>query len=481
MPVTSIFAAYVAALFYARDLAPYGLNNDAAEEALRGLYLIAQGRFEAVTLILGNSAETLYLYLEGAASLLFGPSTLTIQAISWIFALSCLALTARVTQRMAAGTPAWLPLMVGGSSLWLFHFARSGLRTIAAPFFLMAFALALDCVERDRKQAARALLCGGILGLGLYGYTSSRAIVIAFVGYALYRLWREKDDPRQAIRCYGLILVGILAVSIPNLAELIETPDDVLLRGAYVAPAHFSDAAANIGWSAIFPLYYPAEYQVIWGPHFQSDGVSLGFLAAGFRPISIALALLAVFGWWRSRYSPMAVLLAAAWVAVTVTVGLGGPSPTRLLVLFPVFVVFASSGLAALLRGRPKRSLAVYACLTLLAVFHFGQYMGRAGPLSRGYGGNATMIGKAARKTAATGKNVICVVQADANVVRYLTYGYEKHVTVVEFYRRPPVENELPPPQKDGVLIVENASKYRELITSLRSRGAEVEVAGGPI
>jgi hypothetical protein len=480
LQIGAILAVYTAALFYARDRIPYGLNNDAAEEALRGLYLIAQGRFEPITLILGNSAETLYLYLEAAVSLLFGPSTLAIQAVSWVFALGCLALTARVTQRLVAGTPAWIPLLVGGSSLWLFHFARSGLRTITAPLFLIAFVLALDLAERNRKAVGRALFCGAILGLSLYGYTSARAIVIAFACYAGVRLWLEKDDRRSALRCYGLIAAGLLVVSIPNLMALIDAPDDFLLRGSYVAPGSLRDIAINIGWSAVFPVYFPAKFYAVWGSRVYMDGVSLGFLAAGFRPVSFALFLLAAFGWWLSRGSRAAMIMAATWVAVILTVGIGGPSPTRLLILFPVVVAFASAGLSWILRSIPKLSVVAAVGLVALAAFDFTQYMRRAAPLSQAYGGRATVIGQAARQAAAAGKNVLCVVQSDANVVRYMTYGYEKQVTLVEFYRRPAVASEIPLMANDTLLLIEDSPRFRELITSLRERDAEVMLPRGP-
>jgi len=44
------------------------MNNDVAEEALRGLYLVEGRHIEPMTFAVGNSAETLYLYLVGAAA-----------------------------------------------------------------------------------------------------------------------------------------------------------------------------------------------------------------------------------------------------------------------------------------------------------------------------------------------------------------------------------------------------------------------------
>ena len=88
--IVAIFAAYLAALIYARDRIPAGLHNDVAEEALRGLYLVEGRHFEVMTFSVGNSAETLYLYLVGVAAQLLGPTTLAIQLPSWAFALACI-------------------------------------------------------------------------------------------------------------------------------------------------------------------------------------------------------------------------------------------------------------------------------------------------------------------------------------------------------------------------------------------------------
>jgi hypothetical protein len=57
----AILAVWAAVLVYARDQVPPGLNNDATQEALRGIRLVEEHHWEVVTASLGNSAETLYL------------------------------------------------------------------------------------------------------------------------------------------------------------------------------------------------------------------------------------------------------------------------------------------------------------------------------------------------------------------------------------------------------------------------------------
>src|SRR5579863_9364672 len=79
MAVAAIFAAYAAILLYSHGRVPNALNNDVAEEALRGVYLVNGHHFEVITFSVGNSAETLYLYLEGLMAWILGPTVLSIQ------------------------------------------------------------------------------------------------------------------------------------------------------------------------------------------------------------------------------------------------------------------------------------------------------------------------------------------------------------------------------------------------------------------
>jgi hypothetical protein len=207
--VAAILSIYIATLVFWRDRVPNGLFSDAAQEALRGLYLVEGGHFEVITSSFGNSAETLYLYIVGGLASLLGPSTLAVQLPAWLFALACVWLIWKLTECISETIPPWVPVLTAVSSLWLFHYARSGLRAIAAPFFLVAFALLLDGAERD-TDSKRNAVCGVVLGLSIYSYTACRVLPIAFIAYAAFRLWTQpekqkvSDDPVLRHRGMGL-------------------------------------------------------------------------------------------------------------------------------------------------------------------------------------------------------------------------------------------------------------------------------------
>jgi hypothetical protein len=159
--------------------------------------------------------------------------------------LACIWLIWKLVERIADSIPPWIPVLTAACSLWLFHYARSGLRAICSPFFLAAFTLLLDRAERRPNDRAAGLLCGAVLGLSIYGYTSNRALAIAFVGYAAFRLIRQWKTEVRLARLYSTIALGALVVSIPNLLFFLRQPRDFLFRGSYVLRGGMSDWAVN--------------------------------------------------------------------------------------------------------------------------------------------------------------------------------------------------------------------------------------------
>jgi hypothetical protein len=361
-----ILLVYAAGLLYQRRSVPPGMNNDVAEEALRGLYLVEGHHFEAMTFAVGNSAETLFLYLTGAVAQVLGPTTLAIQIVSWLFGLACVWLIWKLVERITDTVPAWIPLLGAGGSLWLFHYSRSGLRAITAPFFLAAFALLLDQAERRSGDRRVALLCGAVMGLSLYGYTSSRAIPLAFLVYAALRLIRESARRAALIRRYAMIVAGAAIASIPNLILFLQHPKEFLSRGDYVLAGSTMDYAVNLLWSALLPLYYPDNYRHIQFPHYRSDGVAAGLVSAGHNPVQIVIGIAFVIGLARvGRYlgKPVAVFLICTWIVAILALGITGPSATRMLILVPVYLVFAALGFGWVLETRPQLRMAVLALL----------------------------------------------------------------------------------------------------------------------
>lgn len=135
--------AYMTLLLYRYRTVPDGLVNDTAEEGLRGVLLVEGRRFEVLTFVLGNSAETLWLYVVGLSAKLLGPSVLAIVVPSALAAVATAVLVTLVARVLDPETPWLTPFLLAAGSPWLFHYGRSGLRAISAPLFLALVALLL--------------------------------------------------------------------------------------------------------------------------------------------------------------------------------------------------------------------------------------------------------------------------------------------------------------------------------------------------
>ena len=472
--IAAIFAAYLAMLICAHGRVPPALNNDVAEEGLRAVYLVQGHHLEVMTFAVGFSAETLYLYLVGGMIQLFGRTVLSIQLVSWLFALACLWLVRHLVACLTDTIPAWIPVLTGASSIWLFHYAMAGLRAISAPVFVGAFALLLDRVERGGTRRI-AFLCGAVLGLSIYAYTSARVLPVAFVLYAALRLVRSWRDKAVLFRRYGVIILGTLVVSIPNTVLLIQRPRDFLSRGSYVARGTAADMATNAFWSILFPFHYPDFYRHTLTYTFSFDAVCAGLTLTGVNPIHWVMAVAMLIGLWQGRpYAgqPVMAFLLATWVAAMAVLGWTGPSLTRLLILWPVYMVLAALGVGFLIDR--WRWLRIPVLLLILFVGGSDAYRYVSGEgrspqeYSLSFNTAATAIGERARTLESHGERVLCVISRDASVVKYLA-GEAGLLGIVEFYNRPFVPSELPLDNfRPTIVLIEDYPTFRSFTDRIR-------------
>jgi Dolichyl-phosphate-mannose-protein mannosyltransferase len=465
--ISTIFGAYIAALAYAHGRVPPGLNNDVAEEALRGIYLVQGKHFEVLTLAIGNSAETLYLYVLGFATQLFGTTALAIQIASSLAALALVWLVWKLVARVQDGTPAWMPVLLASCSIWLFHYACSGLRAISAPVFTALFALLLDRVERQPPDRRSQLICGGVLGLSIYAYTSTRVLPIAFVAYAVFRLIATRNGRITSLRRYAAVAAGAFLVSIPNLIFAIHQPREFLSRGNYVFLGSFADRVANTIWTILLPFYYPDSYRHVHGKGFDFDGVGAGLTSTGQSPIHIVYAIGLAIGLWQIKRwigQPVIVFLIAVWITAVLSLGIAGPSPTRMLILLPGYLVFAALGFGWLVTSRPTLTIPVLLLILWAGIGDGYWYLagkGRTPEYSLCFNPAATAIGETAASMSAQGQRVLSIVSRDANVVNYLTHDVADRTKTVEFYGRPIEPSQIPLDQfHPNALLIENNAAF---------------------
>lgn len=413
---------YAGALAARREIVPSGLNNDVAEEALRGMALLGSGRFEPITTVIGNSAETLYLYLEALSVALLSPTTLALQALSGVCGILCIVFLVAVARRVDPAIPVHLPLLAGATSVWLFHYSRAGLRAIAAPLFLLAFTYFLLGSRESRREA---LAAGAVLGFGIYAYTAFRIVPIAWVLWVAFELWRSRDR-KGVLRSAAFTAAAALVISLPNLLYAMDHPREFFLRGSYALQGGL---LRNLGATLLLPFGTLDSYDAIAGPHHFFDGVAVSLTLAGIHPLHPLVTLAALVGLVSVLRSGAARFPLFVLATGFLLLGATGPSLTRLLVLLPVVLLLAALGAARL----PVRlALALFA---LVAVSHGHSYFSTFASdaeAQRYFSPAATPIGNRARALAAEGTKVLCVVSKDASVARYLTHGLDDRTRVVE-------------------------------------------------
>ena len=221
-------------------------------------------------------------------------------------------------------------------------------------------------------------------------------------------------------------------MSIPNLVFFVRHPVEFLVRGGYSVVGDMHGKLLNILATAGLPLYYPYRYRFVWGEAHVLDGVSASMTGSGVDPVPVAVGLLAALGLvvtLRRDRDLTALFLVATHALTIVFLGPLGPSLTRVLILVPVLVFYASVGTLELARTPRARAVAG-AVLAFVAAASLGAYFRRLSdprrPAREYVGDVQTAMGERARALAASGP-VVAVVSDNGNVVRALAFGTRDH------------------------------------------------------
>jgi 4-amino-4-deoxy-L-arabinose transferase-like glycosyltransferase len=457
--------AYAGALLLKVRTVPDGLVIDQAEEALRGLILVSERRLEVLTFVLGNSAETLWLYVLGASATALGPTVLALALPSALAAAATVWLVVRLVGELDPETPWWIPFLLAAGSPWLIHYGRSGLRAITAPLFVAATAFLLARLAAAPGRTALGAAAGLAAGLAVYGYTASRLIPVALAA-ALGAATLGAREERAAWRRASLAAAAAFAaVSIPNAVFFAGHPREFLFRGAYSAVGSLGGRVDNLVATALLPLHYPDRYRFAFGEAHAIDGVSASLTGSGIDPVPLLAGLLAAGGLVlavRRRREPAVLFLLALHVLAVLGLGSLGPSLTRLLLLAPVLVVWAALGAGALAKT-PRTRLAAAAALTLLAAGVWRTYFVRlADPARQARNEIAEVpaaMGERARALALAGRGrVVAIVAERPNVARYFAWGTD--VVALDFWARPFDAREVAAALPARMLLVEKTPLY---------------------
>jgi len=378
----SLVALLVFGGFYLRvyriDLIPWGLNNDEAINALETREILDDPHHSFATLTTsGLNRETMFHHLAAfsfrsaeielnllkAMPAVFGltPRFLDDPVMGLIFPLRAVAIAAGVLTLLvlylfARDRFGWPVALVSTAFLavspWHILYSRVGERAVLAPIFALAtIGFFLKALETGRMRDH--LAWGVFLGLGFWSYTSFRAVPIAMVVFWLLRRplgWAAGSPADPRARRALLVALGAAAALVALLMLLSGIgPWGFVTRGAYAAlitpKANFW---LNLLASCAMPHYFASRYAVIQSDAFISDGISTVYGLIGLPPETTVVAALSALGLvyaaWRAlrRQDAACGLLVLCYLSLLLTVGLAGPSLTRMLVNVPWLCLFAA-------------------------------------------------------------------------------------------------------------------------------------------
>lgn len=421
---------------------PWGLNNDEGIEGLIACRFLAGERIAPFSSI-GVARETLYHLLLMPLISLMGPTMASLRLLSLLCALGAIILIERAgaelfSRRVGLGAAFLLSV-----SPWHLLYSRVGLRNILLPVLLLAGMVSFARALRGRKPAMFALT-GALLAAGMYSYTSFRVVPLAFLLWALLRS-RLAGSPPMSWKETALTVGSFTVLMIPQLWVFSASPAAYLARGAYVL-TQTPDASIgqNLFFSLVMPVAYPAKYGVMQSRWYFGDGVSLVYAAVGRTPESVVSATLMALGFaasWvrliRRRSEGEGVLL-LLFATTLVTVGLAGPSLTRLIGLLPLLCLMGALALEEIrlaLRGASPHALAAAVTGALLAgaaVLGFEQYFLSAGRSPKAmfyFAAPQTIMGLYAAG-AATDHPVHIFYTEEPETLQFLTFAQRERVTL---------------------------------------------------
>ena len=224
---TILFALIVALAAAVRLVAigsiPPGMWYD---EAINGIDALRIGRghwpiFFATEM---HPREPAYMYSLAGFFALFGHSVAKARIVSALWGVATVALFYPVAKRLLGGV-GWALVATFAISVfrWHVHFSRTVFRTLLAPFFLLGVVW-FFLRWRERRRPVDALLCGAMLGGGMYTYISFRLVPVLLGAWVLWLLARGEMNLRRDWRGLAMIAAAASVVFAPLGVDYVRNP-----------------------------------------------------------------------------------------------------------------------------------------------------------------------------------------------------------------------------------------------------------------
>ena len=212
------------------------------------------------------------MYLTSAFIRVFGESITGMRMASVVLSLLSLIAFYHLARQALSRSASLAATFLLGTNLWYLHFSRSGWENVHVGLYAVMAALMLTLAIKHQKWYLYAA-SGLFATLGLYGYTTGRAIVLAVVAYLPAAVLLHRQRWKSILLGYALLLVVCAVLFLPQLKTALDDWEKFNYRTKVVSV--FSTSDEYLGDSGLPRILAHQVWRTIDGFFLMDSGVSL--------------------------------------------------------------------------------------------------------------------------------------------------------------------------------------------------------------
>lgn len=371
---------------------PPGMNHDAAFNGMYALHILQGAAYQPyVSAAWGR--ETLFMYLCAPFVAWLGNTPAAIQVAAAIVGIVTLPIFYGFARLLVGPRLALLGLALLAVNGWHELFSRVGWRMILVPPFAMA-ALAGLWLGIGRRRWGW-VLAGAAAAGAIYTYDAGRMVPVMVAVLWALALLADRQRWRELLLGAVIMATTFLIAGAPMLAYAAGHPEQFIGRAAHLAGSSPAGLFGNLG-VALTMFNYRGN-----GNDFFVDEPLLEPLVA----VLFGVGLLVTLSRWRGGAERF--LLGGFALALLPGI-LAVPNGNRCIIALPFAIVFAATGLAALVdlgrallpppAGRWLAAALVPLALGIAGVESYCEFIGPTARRINGFGPEATAAGQYLRQ-----------------------------------------------------------------------------------
>jgi 4-amino-4-deoxy-L-arabinose transferase-like glycosyltransferase len=328
---------------------PHGLHNDEAMEGSSALQVLETGRFQPFYPE-NNGREGLYVDLTVVSVSLFGNSEFAVRLPAAILGVLTVWGIYSLAGELWSTPVGLLSAFFLATSFWHLNFSRLGLRTIAAPFFLVwalfFLVVALRRLLAGQPERGLMLLAGAVYGLGFHTYIAYRVTPVLVGVILLWAFIQARGAGKLAAFWKSVAAFAAVAavVAAPLLVYFAQHPGTFSGRTSQVLVHSAGDILGNT-WKTAQMFFFSGDPN--WRHNYDGDRELFWPVAILFA-IGIGSALRDLVGRKPAAFASAIALLWLALGALPTIFSDSAPHALRALMMTPaVFMLVACGAMRA--------------------------------------------------------------------------------------------------------------------------------------